>query len=114
MSSNIPTTKPRNEEELIELYQPIVTNMAKTIHRKKLYAGHASNIGLEDIKQEMFIGLIKAFRRFDPNKETLFKTFAINYIEYSAHNGIRRSDTKLDTIRKTDYGFYKKIIISRE
>ena len=56
------------EEILIEKYKGFVKNKAKAYY----IAGADS----EDVVQEGMIGLFKAIRGFDANKEAAFKTFA--------------------------------------
>ena len=56
------------EEILIEKYKSLVKNKAKTY-----YIAGADN---EDVVQEGMIGIFKAIRSYDANKEAAFKTYA--------------------------------------
>jgi RNA polymerase sigma factor (sigma-70 family) len=61
-------------KELVLFYLPLATYWAKRISRS---AGWANP---DDLKQEGVIGLIKAVRRFDPNRGVSFNAFARSFI----------------------------------
>lgn len=62
--------RPMTENQIVNEYLPLV----KSIARK--YKG----IPQEDLIQEGLLGLIQAFRKFDPAREVKFSTFATYYI----------------------------------
>ena len=72
------------EEILIEKYKGFVKNKAKTYY----IAGADS----EDVVQEGMIGLFKAIRGFDANKEAAFKTFADTCVSNQIMTAIKKAN----------------------
>ncbi len=60
---------PRDLETLVLRYRPLAVGLARR------YAG--GGYGIEDLEQVACIGLIKALKRFDPDRGCTFKTFAV-------------------------------------
>lgn len=71
------------EIELISRYKDLVTK----ISRCYFIAGG----DIEDIIQEGMIGLYKAIKNFNPNKEASFKTFAVLCIKHQIQSAIKSS-----------------------
>ena len=72
------------EEILIEKYKGFVKNKAKAYY----IAGADS----EDVVQEGMIGLFKAIRGFDANKEAAFKTFADTCVNNQIMTAIKKAN----------------------
>ncbi|MBQ4649170.1 MAG: RNA polymerase sporulation sigma factor SigH [Firmicutes bacterium] len=72
------------EEILIEKYKGFVKNKAKAYY----IAGADS----EDVVQEGMIGLFKAIRGFDANKEAAFKTFADTCVNNQIVSAIKKAN----------------------
>ena len=72
------------EEILIEKYKGFVKNKAKSYY----IAGADS----EDMVQEGMIGLFKAIRGFDANKEAAFKTFADTCVNNQIMTAIKKAN----------------------
>ena len=72
------------EEILIEKYKGFVKNKAKSYY----IAGADS----EDVVQEGMIGLFKAIRGFDANKEAAFKTFADTCVNNQIMTAIKKAN----------------------
>lgn len=72
------------EEILIEKYKGFVKNKAKSYY----IAGADS----EDVVQEGMIGLFKAIRGFDANKEAAFKTFADTCVSNQIMTAIKKAN----------------------
>lgn len=64
------------------LLDTIVSQNYKLIHYTIKYYNLAANkaVEYEDIEQEGYIGLIKAIKKFDSAKSTVFSSYAISYI----------------------------------
>lgn len=74
------------EEILIEKYKGMVKNKAKTYY----IAGADS----EDVVQEGMIGLFKAIRSFDAERQTAFKTFADTCVNSQILSAIKKANRK--------------------
>ena len=89
------------EEELVltqELYatedvevahQLVIAHLRFVIHIAKSYAGYG--LPLADIIQEGNLGLIKAVKRFDPNKGVRLVSFAVHWIKAEIHEFILKN-----------------------
>ncbi len=73
----------------VEAYLPLVMKIALHIKRRL-----PSHIELDDLVQSGIVGLIEAHKRFDPEKETKFDTFA----------GVRIHGAIIDHLRKNSWG----------
>tara|TARA_R110000824_G_scaffold9415_4_gene42151 strand:+ start:41871 stop:42347 length:477 start_codon:yes stop_codon:yes gene_type:complete len=60
----------KNESEIVEEYSPLVVYQALKFRPNKL-------TGFDDYMQAGYIGLIRAIRHFNPNKNTKFSTFSV-------------------------------------
>ncbi len=74
------------EEILIEKYKSLVKNKAKAY-----YIAGADN---EDVVQEGMIGLFKAIRSYDANKEAAFKTYADTCINSQIITAIKKANRR--------------------
>ena len=74
------------EEILIEKYKSLVKNKAKTY-----YIAGADN---EDVVQEGMIGIFKAIRSYDANKEAAFKTYADICINNQILSAIKKANRR--------------------
>ena len=74
------------EEILIEKYKSLVKNKAKTY-----YIAGADN---EDVVQEGMIGIFKAIRSYDANKEAEFKTYADTCINNQILSAIKKANRR--------------------
>lgn len=74
------------EEILIEKYKSLVKNKAKAY-----YITGADN---EDVMQEGMIGLFKAIRSYDANKEAAFKTYADTCINSQIITAIKKANRR--------------------
>ena len=74
------------EEILIEKYKSLVKNKAKAY-----YIAGADN---EDVVQEGMIGLFKAIRSYDANKEAAFKTYADTCISSQIITAIKKANRR--------------------
>jgi RNA polymerase sigma factor for flagellar operon FliA len=72
---------------LIELYQPLVRNIASGILRK-LRPG----VELEDLVMDGNFGLMRAIDAFDPARGVKFETYATPVVRGSIFNGLRSLD----------------------
>lgn len=79
---------PPGAELKVEQYLPLVMKIALHIKRRL-----PSHIELDDLVQSGIIGLIEAHRRFEPDKDTKFDTFA----------GIRIHGAIIDHLRKNSW-----------
>ncbi len=74
------------ENELLEKYKDLVMKISR---------GYFIIDGeLEDIVQEGMIGLYKAIKNYNPDKNTTFKTFAITCIKHQIQSAIKKANTK--------------------
>ena len=78
--------KNKTIEQIMMDYKPLVSQIAR---RYFLYCGE-----IDDLMQEGMIGLYKAIRDYDPNKQTSFKTFANLCITRQIHSAIRTANSK--------------------
>ena len=75
----------RIEEQICEMYTPLVHKIAD----KYRSAGAYSISAADDRIQDGYQGLLKAIRSFDPEKDTKFLTYAFNCIGKAVYQGIR-------------------------
>ncbi|MDI3504033.1 MAG: hypothetical protein PWP64_969 [Candidatus Cloacimonadota bacterium] len=73
------------EEELVREYYPLVVNIAKKY----------PHLHQEDLIQEGMIGLLTAWRRFDPEKGSKFSTYAYYYIKKQILAAIKKENPGL-------------------
>ncbi len=99
--------KPDSEEECIELYSGLVDYFA--------FRAKTTNLrDIDDIRQDGFMGLIQAYRTWDPAKGASFKTWATYMVRFWVnHIGARNADLNEHNawLRDRDaYNEFKKII----
>ncbi len=79
----------RNEEKLLRDYEKLIYKLAN-----KQYLRYNKKYSLEDILQEAKISAIRAYRNYDPSKNTKLITHLYNYINFYLSHYFR-SDTGL-------------------
>ena len=99
-------------EKLIMANTGLVASIAKK------YIGKARNLSMDDLKQEGYIGLIKAVNRFNPDKGFKLSTYATYWINLEIKRAIQNKDKnirltecqqqKVNQIYKIKDIFYKK------
>ncbi len=78
------------ETENIEVaHQLVIAHLRFVIHIAKSYAGYG--LPLADIIQEGNLGLLKAVKKFDPNKGVRLVSFAVHWIKAEIHEFILKN-----------------------
>tara|TARA_Y100000748_G_C15489786_1_gene486078 strand:- start:1474 stop:2322 length:849 start_codon:yes stop_codon:yes gene_type:complete len=78
------------ETENVEVaHQLVIAHLRFVIHIAKSYAGYG--LPLADIIQEGNLGLLKAVKRFDPNKGVRLVSFAVHWIKAEIHEFILKN-----------------------
>ena len=76
--------KEQIEKIICEAYTPLVSGMAKRYQ----YSSKNAVMTQEDMIQDGYQGLLKAFRTFDPSKSTKFLTYAYGCVRKAVLSGI--------------------------
>lgn len=87
--------------------QKLVINNYKLVHHiinKKFY--YLPKDLKEEIKQNSFIGLIKASERFDPDKNIKFSTYASYYIKGYAINSLKKHSLYQKRFKNQDFNSF--------
>ena len=75
--SLIPPGRPATEEELVELYEPVISwwvgQWGHKIHWDPLRTQ-------EDVRQDAYLGLIHAWRSWKPDRGMFFKSWAVKIV----------------------------------
>ena len=79
----------RDEEDLEAARRLVLAHLRFVVHVAKGYAGYGLNLG--DLVQEGNIGLMKAVKRFDPEREVRLVSFAVHWIRAEMHEFILRN-----------------------
>lgn len=74
-------------DELIRIYLPLVD-----YHVQRISVGLPRNINKEELKSHGIIGLYDALKKFDPNRDLKFDTYASFRIRGSIIDGLRQED----------------------
>ncbi len=82
-------TRYRDEEDLEAARRLVLAHLRFVVHVAKGYAGYGLNLG--DLIQEGNIGLMKAVKRFDPEREVRLVSFAVHWIRAEMHEFILRN-----------------------
>ena len=78
------------ETENVEVaHQLVIAHLRFVIHIAKSYAGYG--LPLADIIQEGNLGLLKAVKKFDPNKGVRLVSFAVHWIKAEIHEFILKN-----------------------
>ncbi len=85
---------------LIKDYMPLVKKVAVAVHRKINYT-----VELDDLIQSGYIGLMEALKKYVPNDNAKFETYAITRIRGSILDDLRKNDH----LSQEDRGLYRKI-----
>ena len=76
-------------EDVEVAHELVISHLRFVIHIAKSYAGYG--LPLADIIQEGNLGLIKAVKRFDPNKGVRLVSFAVHWIKAEIHEFILKN-----------------------
>ena len=76
-------------EDVEVAHELVIAHLRFVIHIAKSYAGYG--LPLADIIQEGNLGLIKAVKRFDPNKGVRLVSFAVHWIKAEIHEFILKN-----------------------
>lgn len=105
----------RIEEQICELYTPLVHKIADKYRNAGTYSISAN----DDRVQDGYRGLLKALRSYDPEKETKFLTYAFNCVRKAVYLGIREvnvggssksyTDSRLQKYMKTKKDLEQKL-----
>ena len=79
----------RDEGDLDAARRLVLAHLRFVVHVAKGYAGYGLQLG--DLVQEGNIGLIKAVKRFDPDREVRLVSFAVHWIRAEMHEFILRN-----------------------
>lgn len=103
------------EEQICEMYTPLVHKIADKYRNAGAYSISAE----DDRIQDGYQGLLKALRSYDPEKEIKFLTYAFNCVRKAVYSGIREinvsgrsksfTDSRLQKYRKTKKELEKKL-----
>ena len=76
-------------EDVEVAHQLVISHLRFVIHIAKSYAGYG--LPLADIIQEGNLGLLKAVKKFDPNKGVMLVSFAVHWIKAEIHEFILKN-----------------------
>ncbi len=79
----------RDEDDLEAARRLVLAHLRFVVHVAKGYTGYGLNLG--DLIQEGNIGLMKAVKRFDPDREVRLVSFAVHWIRAEMHEFILRN-----------------------
>jgi len=79
----------RDEDDLEAARRLVLAHLRFVVHVAKGYAGYGLALG--DLIQEGNIGLMKAVKRFDPEREVRLVSFAVHWIRAEMHEFILRN-----------------------
>jgi len=79
----------RDEDDLEAARRLVLAHLRFVVHVAKGYAGYGLQLG--DLVQEGNIGLMKAVKRFDPDREVRLVSFAVHWIRAEMHEFILRN-----------------------
>ena len=105
----------RIEEQICEMYTPLVHKIADKYRNSGAYSISAN----DDRIQDGYQGLLQALRSYDPEKDTKFLTYAFNCVRKAVCQGIREvnvggkskafTDSRLQKYRKTKKELEQKL-----
>ena len=103
------------EEQICDMYTPLVHKIADKYRNAGSYSISAS----DDRIQDGYQGLLKALRSYEPDKDTKFLTYAFNCVQKAVYMGIREvnvggrskafTDSRLKKYRKTKKNLEQKL-----
>ncbi len=79
----------RDEDDIDAARRLVLAHLRFVVHVAKGYAGYGLQLG--DLVQEGNIGLMKAVKRFDPEREVRLVSFAVHWIRAEMHEFILRN-----------------------
>jgi RNA polymerase sigma factor (sigma-70 family) len=86
-----------HKDEVIRSYMDLARAVA---WRFRWATFHAAHIDLHDLISEAYVGLVKAFQKFDGRVEK-FETYAVPMMQWEIHQFIRRKGQPISIPRKT-------------
>ncbi len=78
-----------DEDDLASARELVLAHLRFVVHIAKSYNGYGLNLG--DLIQEGNVGLMKAVKRFDPDKGVRLVSFAVHWIKAEIHEYILRN-----------------------
>ena len=78
-----------DEEDLDAARQLVMSQLRFVVHVARSYTGYG--LPLSDLIQEGNVGLMKAVKRFDPNKGVRLVSFAVHWVKAEMHEYILRN-----------------------
>ena len=79
----------RDDDDLEAARRLVLAHLRFVVHVAKGYSGYGLQLG--DLVQEGNIGLMKAVKRFDPDREVRLVSFAVHWIRAEMHEFILRT-----------------------
>jgi RNA polymerase sigma-32 factor len=79
----------RDDDDLEAARRLVLAHLRFVVHVAKGYSGYGLQLG--DLVQEGNIGLMKAVKRFDPDREVRLVSFAVHWIRAEMHEFILRN-----------------------
>ncbi len=105
----------RIEEQICEMYTPLVHKIADKYRNAGAYSISAN----DDRIQDGYQGLLRALRSYDAEKDTKFLTYAFNCVRKAVYQGIREvnvggkskafNDSRLQKYRKSKKDLEQKL-----
>ena len=83
------TTKFFESEDVKIAHKLVISHLRFVVHIAKSYAGYG--LPLADVIQEGNVGLLKAVKKFDPNKGVRLVSFAVHWIKAEIHEFILKN-----------------------
>tara|TARA_X000000950_G_scaffold57859_2_gene69820 strand:- start:36947 stop:37795 length:849 start_codon:yes stop_codon:yes gene_type:complete len=83
------TTEFFESEDVKLAHKLVISHLRFVVHIAKSYAGYG--LPLADVIQEGNVGLLKAVKKFDPNKEVRLVSFAVHWIKAEIHEFILKN-----------------------
>ena len=79
----------REEENVLAAQKLVLSHLRFVVHIARSYSGYG--LQLADLIQEGNVGLMKAVKRFDPDKEVRLVSFAVHWIKAEIHEYVIRN-----------------------
>ncbi len=79
----------RDDEDLDAARKMVLAHLRFVVHVARSYSGYG--LGIADLIQEGNIGLMKAVKRFDPERKVRLVSFAVHWIRAEMHEFILRN-----------------------
>ena len=79
----------QQEQNMLAAQKLVLSHLRFVVHIARSYSGYG--LQLADLIQEGNVGLMKAVKRFDPNKEVRLVSFAVHWIKAEIHEYVIRN-----------------------